>query len=833
MTKEVKNLWRNPHLWVTILGVALVPTLYNLVFLTSLWNPYGNLNQLPVAIVNQDKSADFNHKKINAGDKIVDKMSKSKDLDYHFVTAKTANKGLKDGKYYMVVTFPKDLSEKSSSILTDNPEKPIITYQTSKGHNFVSSKMGQSAMLKLEAKVSEEVTKAYNKNLFTNLVQLQKGLGKAAKGSKDLANGANEALDGSQQITNNLLLLANAGNQLSSGASQLNDGIGQYTSGVGQLNTGIGKLSTGLTTYTNGVSQLSQGANQLNANSQNLKDGANQIAGGASQMQELVDGASKLNAGLVQLQTETSLSPEQTASIQALQTGLPAIQQGINQLNKTVAELGNQSATTTTTTSPSLSQAKVDLTSIISQADTIISATTSDKATITASVQGTSAYQSLTPAQQAEISNAISATPQSSNATAAQAIKSAAGELQTTLDQVTGQSSTTTTNPSASLGQLQTSVATLNNNANVVLPGAVTALNTLSGGLAEVNSNSSKMVAASSRILGGVQGLQTTLATNGSKLANGITQYTDGVGQLASGANQLSGNNAQLTSGVAGLSSGASTLDSKSGDLTAGAGKLSDGASQLAQGSGKIAQGGNQLSTGISALSDGAATLSDKLALTDQKLATLSFKKSNSKELANPIATKHVDKDNVKTNGVGMAPYMISVSLLVAALSANVIFADSLAGKKHETRMEWAKSKLFINGLISTLAAIMLYALVRILGMDPSYPVATFVMILLSSWASMAIVTALLGWDKRFGAFGALILLLLQLGSSEGTYPLQIIPRFFTKIHPFLPMSYSVSGLRQALSLNGEIGHQASMLALFTVGAIMVGLLIYRQNKKD
>lgn len=829
MTKEAKNLWRNPHLWVTILGVALVPTLYNLVFLTSLWNPYGNLNQLPVAIVNQDKAADFNHKQINAGDKIVDKMSKSKDLDYHFVSSKTANKGLQDGKYFMVVTFPEDLSEKASTILTDHPEKPVITYKTSKGHNFVSSKMGQSAMTKLEAKVSQEVTKAYNKNLFANLVQLQKGLGKAAKGSKDLSNGADKAVDGSQQITNNLLLLANASNQLSSGASQLNDGIGQYTNGVGQLNTGIGKLSTGLTTYTNGVSQLSDGANKLNSNSQALKDGANQIAGGASQMQELVDGANKLNAGLVQLQTETSLSPEQTASIQALQSGLPAIQQGINAINTKVSQIGSQSTTTTSAT-PNLSQAQTDIATIISQADAIISAAATDKATITASVQGTSAYQSLTPAQQAEITGAISAAPQSSATTAAQSIKSAAGELQTILTQVS--SSTSTTNPTASLVDLKTSLASLNEKANVALPGAVSALNTLSGGLSAANTGAGQLASGSSQVLGGVQTLQTTLATKGSQLATGVTTYTDKVDQLASGANKLSGNNAQLTSGVAGISSGASKLNSKSGDLTAGAGKLSDGASQLSQGSGKIAQGGNQLTSGISALSDGAGTLADKLALTDQKLATLSFKKSNSKELASPLATKHIDKDNVKTNGVGMAPYMISVSLLVAALSANVIFADSLAGKKHESRMEWAKSKLFINGIISTLASIMLYALVLILGMNPSYPLATFMMILLSSWASMAIVTALLGWDKRFGAFGALILLLLQLGSSEGTYPLQIIPKFFTKIHPFLPMSYSVSGLRQSLSLNGEIGHQASMLALFTVGAMIVGLIIYRQNKK-
>ncbi|XCY62100.1 hypothetical protein ABG811_00055 [Streptococcus iniae] len=52
--------------------------------------------------------------------------------------------------------------------------------------------------------------------------------------------------------------------------------------------------------------------------------------------------------------------------------------------------------------------------------------------------------------------------------------------------------------------------------------------------------------------------------------------------------------------------------------------------------------------------------------MADKGLSTVSFKKDNSNRLANPIKVSHKDKDNVKTNGVGMAPYMMSVALLVA-----------------------------------------------------------------------------------------------------------------------------------------------------------------------
>ena len=49
---------------------------------------------------------------------------------------------------------------------------------------------------------------------------------------------------------------------------------------------------------------------------------------------------------------------------------------------------------------------------------------------------------------------------------------------------------------------------------------------------------------------------------------------------------------------------------------------------------------------------------------------------------------------------------MISVSLMVVALSTNVIFAKSLTGRNFTSRFDWAKNKFFINGIITTMAAL-------------------------------------------------------------------------------------------------------------------------------
>lgn len=94
----------------------------------------------------------------------------------------------------------------------------------------------------------------------------------------------------------------------------------------------------------------------------------------------------------------------------------------------------------------------------------------------------------------------------------------------------------------------------------------------------------------------------------------------------------------------------------------------------------------------------------------------------------------------------------------------------------------------------------------------------------------MAVVTALVGWHQRYGAFASLILLLLQLGSSAGTYPIELSPKFFKVIQPYLPMSYSVLGLRKTISLTGDVGQELGTLLAFILGAMLVGLLIYRQQ---
>lgn len=819
MLQKVKNIFKKPMTLITVLGVACVPALYNISFLTSMWDPYGRLDQLPVAVVNQDQSASFQDKTLTIGDDMVDNMKESQSLDFHFVSEKDAEKGLEEGDYYMVITLPEDLSEKASSLLTDQPEPLTISYQTSKGHSFVASKMGESAMEKLKTSVSETITETYTTAVFDSMREIQNGMVEAADGSQQLTNGASQLESGSQTLSNGLTTLTTSGQALVTGANQLATGVVSYTDGVNQAATGSQTLASGLTTYTNGVASLASGAEQLNANSSQLIAGVGQLQSGASQVEQLVIGANQLQAGLEQLASSTSLSAEQSSQIQALLTGLPQLQAAINQLNDSLSSIGGLAVDTSTLSSL--------LTEMGAQAQGLLTAAQADKTDSIEALKATATYQNLTADQQAELVGALQNSP-STTVTAAQTILGQLSQLSQALSSLQSLSGMAT-----QMNQLQSAVGQINTAANQALPGATTAIENLSSGLSQVNTALNQQVLPGTQTLtSGVSQLQRQLSSGASQLMSGVTAYTAGVAQLAAGGAQLVANNSSIQSGGGQLTSGLATLASNSNKLVSGSGQLASGSQQLISGAEQLASGGQTLTSGISSLRTGSETLTNSLSSASQQLSVVSVEDKNAQAVSQPVTLEHSDQDDVKTNGVGMAPYMVSVALMVAALSANVIFVKHIDNRSYKNRWDWAKGKLLLNGIIASLAAVILYGVLRLIGIDPAHPMATLGLILLASWTFMALVTALVGWNNRFGSFASLIILLLQLGSSAGTYPIELSPRFFQVIQPYLPMTYSVSGLRQTISMIGNSSHQVWILSLFLVGFMGLGLLIYNQKNE-
>ena len=878
MFKEWKAIFKKPTFIIVMIGISLIPALYNIIFLSSMWDPYGQLSELPVAVVNNDKEATYNGNTMAIGKDMVSNLENNKSLDFHFVNEEEGKKGLENGDYYMVVTLPSDLSEKAASILTDHPEQMNIDYQTSSGHSFIASKMSDSAMTQLKQNVSASVTETYTKALFQKMGDLKSGLTKAANGSEQLANGAGQLAVGSQTLTTNLHSLADSSLTFSNGTEQFTKGLSSYVSGVEQLHLGLGTFNSGLVTYTGAVSKLDSGLGQLASKSPELVGGINQLYTG---VEAYTGGVSQLNTGLNQFSSGVSAY---TNGVENLATGAnqlssqsATLRMGVEQLSEGIQQLSSKLDTSSeqkdqiNQLSSGLNQLNqaiqnIDvgdteqlssvLSSIVSLSNQMLASAQSEKATTLANIQSTVAYQSLTSEQQAEISASVSQNSTDS-IQSAQSIIALVQGLQGSLENLQNQSS---------------NLSTLKNQANQVLPLASTSLTGLSSGLTEMQGAvTSKLVPASQSIASGVnaytagvdkvsQGASqlseknstltgsldqlvsgsTTLTQKSSSLTAGVGQLVEktpelvsGIEKLSTGSNQLNQKSQELMAGVDKLQSGSGQLADKSSQLLSGASQLENGANKLADGAGKLAEGGVTLTAGINSLQVGATGLEQGLSSASNQLKSASTESKNAETLAGPLSLSKTDNDHVPVNGIGMAPYMISVALFVAALSTNMIFAKLPSGRHPETRWAWFKSRFEINGVIAVLAAVLVYGGVHLIGLTANHEMRTLFLIIIASLTFMSMVTALTTWNSRIGAFFSLILLLLQLASSAGTYPLALTNNFFRAINPWLPMSYSVSGLRQTISMTGNIHHQVIFLTVILALFTGLGMLAYRPKKME
>ncbi|ORP04114.1 YhgE/Pip domain-containing protein [Streptococcus mitis] len=878
MFKEWKAIFKKPIFIIVMIGISLIPALYNIIFLSSMWDPYGKLSDLPVAVVNNDKEASYNGNSMSIGKDMVSNLKENKTLDFHFVDEEEGKKGLENGDYYMVVTLPSDLSEKAASILTDHPEQMQIDYHTSSGHSFIASKMSDSAMTQLKQNVSTNVTETYTKALFNKMVDLKDGMSQAASGSEKLTDGANQLVTGSQTLTTNLHSLADSSLTFSNGTEQFTKGLSSYVSGVEQLHLGLGNFNSGLVTYTGAVSQLDSGLGQLASKSPELVGGINQLytgveayTGGVSQLNtglnQLSSGVSAYTNGVGNLATGASQLSNQSATlrmgveqlsegIQQLSSKLDAssgkkdqinqLSSGLNQLNQVIQNIDVEDT----------KQLDSVLSSIVSLSNQMLASVQSEKATTLANIQSTAAYQSLTSEQQAEISASVSQNSTDS-IQSAQSIIALVQGLQGSLENLQNQSS---------------NLSTLKNQANKVLPLASTSLTGLSSGLTEIQGAvTSKLVPDSQSIALGVNAYtagvdkisqdasqlseknatltgsldqlvsgSTTLTQKSSNLTAGVSQLVEktpklvsGIEKLSTGSNQLNQKSQELIAGVDKLQSGSSQLADKSSQLISGASQLESGANKLADGAGKLAEGGTKLASGLEGLQTGVVSLGQGLSNASDQLKSASTESKNAEILSNPLNLFKTDNDQVPVNGIAMAPYMISVALFVAAISTNMIFAKLPSGRHSESRWAWLKSRAEINGIIAVLAGILVYGGVHLIGLIANHEMRTFILIILTSLVFMSMVTALTTWNNRIGAFFSLILLLLQLASSAGTYPLALTNDFFRTINPWLPMSYSVSGLRQTISMTGNIHYQVIFLAVILALFTGLGMLAYQPKKME
>lgn len=960
--KEFKKIWQNKLLFVTVIVVSLIPILYASVFLKSIWDPYGNMNELPVAVVNLDQSVDFQGKTLSVGSELVDNLKKNDDLGWHFVSKDAAKQGLKDRKYYMVVTIPKDFSKNAATVLDSDPEKMNLKYETNAGVNYLGEVVSDNAMKQLKAQVSEKVTKSYAMAIISTINELGKGMNTAAKGSEKLNDGANQVNTGVGTLAESVPTLADGVSQLDNGAGSLKSGVSQYTAGVAQvadgsnqLNNGVGQLTSQLPTLTNGLSALGTGANNLSAGLTQYTGGVAQVANGstqlnngvgqlASQLPTLTNGLGALGTGANSLSSGLTTYTNGVAQVasgnEQLAEQVPALVDGISQLtdgaNKLAKSLSIVSLSETdknnlltyvtgvqtylNTVNGALANADLSQLSNISQLESSFEgvatnltnvgtnlaaiqnglevATTVDvKSNTTAVVTAlTQSGVTLTDDQQAAVANSLASnavnsqvlalvkeqlTAASKNLTSVKqtltAIQSSFGSIDTsslnqlsTLKASTSQLAAGTDSATAGLTQV------INGLYSVATDG-VPAVNQLSTGLTQLNGKTAsltkavnelaaggkQLVSNSSQLTSGASQLAIGLQTVNDKtptLTSGVSQLADGISSLANGANTLNDNSSQLTSGANQLANGLNTVNEKTPALASGVNQLANGASTLANGANTLNSKSGELNDGTAKLADGLDTLNGKipslssgvLKLKDgtgqladgtNELATklkdgsakindLSLGDKNAEMIANPAKETQTKYSSVPNYGHALAPYFMSVSLFVGSLVFNFVYPiRKIANRKGASAAQWFRSKVTIGGLVATTMALVIGTVMQMIGLTVSNQWQFYGILLATAWVNMFLIMFLAMSFDNPGRFIAVLLLVVQLGSAGGVFPMEITSRFYNIVHPYIPMTYSIYGLRQSIStgLGNELYNQSLLILVVLIIALLALLRLSMQ----
>ena len=265
---EWKHLFNNKILLISMAVISFIPILYSGFFLGSIWDPYGQTKNLPVAFVNEDKGASLNGKSLNVGESVEKKLKDNHDLGWEFVSKQQADEGVNSGHFYAVVTIPHDFSQKASSITESEPQQAVINFTTTPAKNYIGSLVSNQAAAKVKSSVSEQITQAYAKGILENLDKLGIGLDTAANGASTLHDGLGRLQSGTQTYVGGVKQLAVNQQSLTGGLAQLSDGSRKLQAGLGQLSNNLPTESQ-LSQLSDGMKQLQSGINQLNASVRN------------------------------------------------------------------------------------------------------------------------------------------------------------------------------------------------------------------------------------------------------------------------------------------------------------------------------------------------------------------------------------------------------------------------------------------------------------------------------------------------------------------------------------------------------------------------------------
>ena len=281
--------------------VLLIPVIYSFFYLKSYWDPYGNLKDIQVGIVNLDEG--------KRGSELITSLKEAENtLGFTEINSDDALVGLGEDKYYAVITIPADFTSSLESAKEENKQKAVITFTPNKRKNYLSYQIINSGLktaeLQLQAKVAAEVADTMAgklKEVPDSLDEIVDGAGQIEDGANRLSSGLTELSDGVNtldskytEFDNGIKSAKDGSDELANGLTTANEGINTLTEGANNLDNGVGQINDALTevktdeltTLTNGIAQLNAGSGELKAGVDSYVAGVNQYISGVDSYED-------------------------------------------------------------------------------------------------------------------------------------------------------------------------------------------------------------------------------------------------------------------------------------------------------------------------------------------------------------------------------------------------------------------------------------------------------------------------------------------------------------------------------------------------------------------
>lgn len=326
--KDCQEVMKNRLITIIVVALMIFPSLYAWFNIEAFWDPYGNTKNLSVAIVNQDKDYEFKNQKLNFGNDIVKNLKENRSLDWNFVNSKTAMEGLNTGRYYAILTIPKDFTKSLMSVTQVDVRKARIIYTTNEKTNAIAEKITDQGANKLQAKISNHLIQVISKtslgamggisnmtdDITPKLTEMKKSLQrldaqlvnskKLAENNKNMIGDLDKSLESSKASLDAIKRTMNS-------AKKINDDIGSMatdaTSGIqntsASLKSALRDVSRILESSVNLAQSLNsigdKGAQQAVISIGNIKDKIDQAAIRVNNISQVLNDINVVNSNVL------------------------------------------------------------------------------------------------------------------------------------------------------------------------------------------------------------------------------------------------------------------------------------------------------------------------------------------------------------------------------------------------------------------------------------------------------------------------------------------------------------------------------------------------------